>query len=81
MHHRMEGLCIELAVVHGYVRIDGGRHLHADKTSVSREVGQQVLVIACGNERGISADFLNAQLYGLRRLADSKVKYLAHYFS
>ena len=65
MHHRMEGLCIELAVVHGYVRIDGSRHLHADETSVAREVGQQILVVACGNERGISAHFQNARSISL----------------
>ena len=57
----MEGLRIKLVVVHGHVRIDRSRHLHTDETSVAREVGQQVLVIARGDERGISADFLDAR--------------------
>ena len=58
MHHGMKGLGIELGVVHGDVCFDGSRHLHTNEAAVTRKVGQQVLVIARGNERGIAADFL-----------------------
>ena len=60
VHYRMESLCIELSVIDGNVCVDGCRYLHADEASVARKVGEQVFVVACGNERGISSHFLNA---------------------
>ena len=57
VHYGMEGLCIELVVVHGHVRVDGCRHLHTNESSVARKVGQEILVVARGDELGISAHF------------------------
>ena len=73
VHHRMKGLRIELAVVDGHVRIDGSRHLHTDEASVARKIGQQVLVIACRDERSISTHLDDARTI---RLAETCRRFL-----
>ena len=51
----IQSLRIELAVVDADIRIDGTGDLNADETAAATGVGQQVLLVAGGDERGVSA--------------------------
>lgn len=51
----MHGLRIELAVVYGDIGINGIGHFDTDKATASRGVGEQILLIAGADERGIAA--------------------------
>ena len=61
MHHRMNRLCIKLAIVDGNVRVNGFRHFHTDETTVAGQIGQQIAVIARSDERGIPTHFENVR--------------------